>query len=219
MITHFGRSAVTAVNAVNEWSEGMTVVAQCHRQPEATRPYEGAASWRYAVKVTQIEQIFLDEICLIVWQRAAMAKIDVRSMLGQPRRTMRVLHSRDLSSRAVSDALNIGLVCGLAADISVLCELFHTITDATEMGVRLECTDRQTCPKFHTDRVTLRLMTTYHGPATEWLDQGRVHQAVAGDVLLSKGESWAATGGACVHRSPAIRSGEWRMLVTLDAMG
>jgi hypothetical protein len=177
------------------------------------------SGWRRAVLVQEIEQLFLEEINLVVWQRALVLPPDVPALPDAPRRLMRVVEADDLSAAAVADALDLPGQSAFVADISGLCTLFHDITDASEIGIRLEVTDRQTCPKFHTDRVFLRMMTTYHGPGTEWLDQGEVRQAAAGEVLLAKGELWGGVSGACVHRSPPLQPGQWRVLVTLDAVG
>jgi hypothetical protein len=101
------------------------------------------------------------------------------------------------------------------------------------------------CPRFHFDRIPCRLVTTYHGKATEWLphrvvdrsklgngNQGQpddksglfhhkndIHRLKEGDVALLKGEKWQGNEGAgLVHRSPPVLSGEYRLLLTLDAM-
>lgn len=90
---------------------------------------------------------------------------------------------------------------------------------APRSALARDVTDRTTCPKFHVDRVTLRLMTTYRGPATEWLEGETVQQAQVHDVLFAKGESWPDL--ACdprIHRSPQPRAGQTRVLLTLDAL-
>jgi hypothetical protein len=62
-------------------------------------------------------------------------------------------------------------------------------------------------------------MTTYRGPATEWLAGDTVHQAQAHDVLFAKGETWPGLAcDPCLHRSPGLRPGETRVLLTLDAL-
>jgi hypothetical protein len=102
------------------------------------------------------------------------------------------------------------------------------------------------CPRFHFDRIPCRLITTYHGVATEWLphqvvdrsklgagNQGKsdeksglfesandICQLRKGDVGLLKGEFWHDNEGAgLVHRSPVQTDdslSQSRLLLTLD---
>ena len=87
------------------------------------------------------------------------------------------------------------------------------------------------CRKLHVDWVVLRLLSTYVGPGTEWLpdhavarehvgassccpadanraimrDSQALRRALAGEVLLMKGEAWPNNAGrGVVHRSPPI---------------
>lgn len=99
------------------------------------------------------------------------------------------------------------------------------------------------CPRFHSDRVLCRLITTYRGAATEWLHDGAVkrerlgtgsrslpdgrsglyrratdvQRLDEGDVALLKGDAWEGNeGGGLIHRSPDARPGGARLLLTLD---
>ena len=91
------------------------------------------------------------------------------------------------------------------------------------------------CPRFHVDHVPLRLISTYAGVASEWLEVGgmdrrrlgeaqaeprdgeRIQRLEAGWVALAKGEKWSGNEGAgLIHRSPTPPPGERRLLLTLD---
>lgn len=118
------------------------------------------------------------------------------------------------------------------ADVAWLVQAFGCLLDARLVGVRL--LDKAMCPRFHVDRVPLRLVTTYAGPATEWVGEGAMSRARlgdpaaeprealvralrAGDVALLKGERWEGNEhGALIHRSPATSAGCRRLLLTLD---
>jgi len=103
--------------------------------------------------------------------------------------------------------------------------------------------DRAMCPKFHVDRVPCRLITTYSGVGTEWLDNdsvdrlklgsnglglsdeesgvvrqfGQIERLEAGGLALLKGESWEGNEGhGIVHRSPQVAPNEDRLIMTLD---
>lgn len=135
------------------------------------------------------------------------------------------------------------LVVPLSEDIAQLVDMFCYLFDSDRAGLRLTALDTAMCPKFHVDRVSCRLVTTYHGAATEWLphnvidrsklghgSEGKpdetsglianfedIQQLSFGDVALLKGELWDGNDSAgLVHRSPALTIGEQRLLLTLD---
>lgn len=99
------------------------------------------------------------------------------------------------------------------------------------------------CPKFLVDRIPCRLVTTYHGAATEWLpnevvDRSKlghgsdgkpdhesglfgssddIKQLAIGDVALLKGDFWQGNEGKClVHRSPGGVKDSRRLFLTMD---
>ncbi|GHF00655.1 DUF1826 domain-containing protein [Thalassotalea profundi] len=131
----------------------------------------------------------------------------------------------------------------LREDIALLVDMFCYLFELKEAGLRLTILERAMCPSFHFDRIPCRLVTTYKGVATQWLNndvidrsklgagnQGKtdeksglfnslndINQLGEGDVALLKGEHWYENEGAgLVHRSPALAKGERRLLLTLD---
>jgi len=131
----------------------------------------------------------------------------------------------------------------LSDDIALLVDMFCCLFDLKQAGLRLTILDRAMCPRFHFDRIPCRLVTTYQGIATQWLNhavvdrsklgsgnQGKsdeqsglfnnledINHLSEGDVALLKGENWDETEGAgLVHRSPPVSAGERRLLLTLD---
>lgn len=109
----------------------------------------------------------------------------------------------------------------LLADIDRLVELYVDLMGCPAVGLRLEVLGRAMCPRFHVDRVGLRMLVTYRGPATEWLDEdGAIGRAMPFDLVLLKGSLWPGneTRGA-IHRSPAVPDGQApRVLLALDAI-
>lgn len=130
-------------------------------------------------------------------------------------------------------------------DLALLCDVFGTLFDLPRVGFRLARLNQAMCPRFHVDRVPCRLVTTYVGPGTEWLGETAVDRRslglgnrgqpddrsgvirrpqgvshlMAGDVALLKGEAWAGNEGhGAEHRSPAVPSGQERLVLTLDFM-
>ena len=121
------------------------------------------------------------------------------------------------------------------ADVCWLVSAYACLLGAKRVGLRLRALDKAMCPRFHVDHVPARLVTTYAGPGSEWVEEGvmdRQHlgndqaegpdrtfiqQMSAGDVALLKGEKWQGNQGAgLIHRSPALKTGERRLILTLD---
>ncbi|WP_430459548.1 DUF1826 domain-containing protein [Thalassolituus sp. LLYu03] len=116
-----------------------------------------------------------------------------------------------------------------------LCEAFSTLFDSKNVALRIVRLQSAMCPKFHVDRIPVRLICTFAGPATQWLTDdncdrsqlgGRgdacrdwqfIRQLTAGDVALMKGDGWEGNEGCgLVHRSPDVKDGERRLVLTLD---
>ena len=131
----------------------------------------------------------------------------------------------------------------LCKDIALLVEMFCCLFDLKRAGLRLKIVDKPMCPRFHVDKIPCRLVTTYQGIATQWLNHSdvdrsklgtgnlgkpdeesglfkslnNINQLNQGDVALLKGEYWDENEGAgLVHRSPPVAANEQRLLLTLD---
>lgn len=124
---------------------------------------------------------------------------------------------------------------GLIADVSWLVSAYACLLGAKRIGLRLRALDKAMCPRFHVDHVSVRLITTYAGIGSQWLEEGvmerrrlgqpeaeptrasLIRQFNAGEVALLKGEKWQGNEGAgLIHRSPALAAGERRLILTLD---
>ena len=131
----------------------------------------------------------------------------------------------------------------LCRDVAYLVDMFCYLFALEQIGLRMTVLDRAMCPKFHVDRVPCRLITTYSGVGTEWLDNdsvdrlklgsnslglsdeesgvvrqlGQIERLEPGDLGLLKGESWEGNeGNGIVHRSPQVAPNEDRLIMTLD---
>jgi hypothetical protein len=131
----------------------------------------------------------------------------------------------------------------LSDNIAELVDMFCCLFDLKSAALRFVTLENTMCPRFHVDRVPCRLITTYLGSSTQWLphhaaDRSKlgagnnglpdelsgiyqrvedIQQLTNGDVALLKGELWEGNeNSGIVHRSPALKAGEKRLLLTLD---
>ena len=115
-------------------------------------------------------------------------------------------------------------------DIEQLVRTYARIAKTRLVDVRLERINHNACWKFHRDFVRTRLLTTYRGPATEWVHpqhatlamreqkdfKGPTEELARFDVAIFKGSS-AGSGDGIVHRSPPIEgTGCSRLLLVLN---
>ena len=125
-------------------------------------------------------------------------------------------------------------------DVHLLSDMMCCIFDCKSVGLRLITLDHAMCPKFHTDKISGRLICTYMGEGTQWLPnaaeddfeslnlpkthsqmEGKhsIFSAKQGDVLLLKGDAWPKNEGkGAIHRSPSNSLIQKRVLLTLDPM-
>lgn len=122
---------------------------------------------------------------------------------------------------------------GFIADVSWLVSAFACLLGAKRIGLRLRLLDKAMCPRFHVDHVPVRLITTYAGIGSQWLREGvmdrrtlsqpdaepneRIEQIDCGEVALLKGTKWHGNEShGLIHRSPALKADERRLILTLD---
>ena len=121
---------------------------------------------------------------------------------------------------------------GFIADVAWLISAFACLLGARRIGVRVRTLDKAMCPRFHVDHVPVRLITTYAGVGSQWLEEGMIdrqllgnpqaepgqyQQMLGGEVALLKGTKWHGNEGhGLIHRSPALQADERRLILTLD---
>lgn len=108
----------------------------------------------------------------------------------------------------------------MASDLRMLADMLMALTDASAIGLRVEAMKSAMCPKFHTDQVGIRLLCTYQGPGTEWIEDDDVHSVPTFAVALLKGSRWPGNqANGALHRSVAPASdASPRILVAADAI-
>lgn len=118
----------------------------------------------------------------------------------------------------------------LIDDIAGLAGRFAMLAGCSDVDVRLEALDHDSCWRFHRDHVGLRLNATYRGPGTQFVPAGREAAALRSqrryrgaleqlqrfDAGLFKGVRRAGAR-AVVHRSPPIKhTGLTRLFLCLN---
>lgn len=194
-----------------------------------------------------LAEIYEPDINLAIWQAGLSSAVrDYAQALSRktPAPNLKITGCTadiidELSTRLPQDSRRQHLL----EHVRRCCEMFTDLFDAKDLGLRFETLDRAMCPRFHVDNLPVRLITTLHGVATEWLpefavdrqwlgrrganqpdqtsglirDINAVAHMHAGDVALMKGESWEGNQGrGLVHRSPQPGPGASRLVLTLD---
>lgn len=193
-----------------------------------------------------LTDIYNEETNIVIWQRelSKTLKNSVDELLKTNstfKTSMTVTPQNVLSS--ITQSLGDKPQHELTENIAELVDMFCCLFELKRVGLRLTVLDRPMCPKFHVDRIPCRLVTTFQGVSSQWLphevvnrqklgfgangkadnesgiykNQEDIQQLNCGDVALLKGEYWEGNENAgLVHRSPALPTGERRLLLTLD---
>ncbi|MGY2191076.1 DUF1826 domain-containing protein [Pseudomonas pergaminensis] len=189
-----------------------------------------------------LSDILEDGVNLAVWQRQLPLHIAefgaLLVALNEPLADSMVVELND--EDAVPNLQGLASSCrdlegyeGFIADVSWLVSAFACLLGAKRIGVRLRLLDKAMCPRFHVDHVPVRLITTFAGVGSQWLREGvmdrrrlsqpdaepsdKIEQFHCGEVALLKGTKWQGNEGyGLIHRSPALKADERRLILTLD---
>ncbi|MEE4316534.1 MAG: DUF1826 domain-containing protein [Erythrobacter sp.] len=187
---------------------------------------------RIATSPDVLGRIGEDECNLAIWQRPAFA--DLAPLVAGTPDDLRF----DCGLAGLPGLLRSGLVDHgfgggnslhkeLVTDATLLATLFCKALGLERFELRLEVVRTDSCRKFHADYVSARLITTYVGEGTDWLDGADAARVAAGeepqrinrmhpfDVGLFKGK--LASDHPAIHRSPPIAgTGAARLLMVLN---
>ncbi|SBS34806.1 hypothetical protein MAQ5080_02980 [Marinomonas aquimarina] len=201
----------------------------------------------FSEELSGLAGIYQDDVNLMVWQRDLESDTE-QAVAALLQAGQNFSLNQIVTPENVTQSLELGLPAtegreALIRDIALLVDAYCCLFDLDTTGLRLTQVDRAMCPRFHVDQVPCRLITTYQGPATQWLEEqhlnrqklGRgsngqpdsssglikadadIQQISVGDVALLKGERWEGNEGCgIVHRSPGVENGQYRLLLTLD---
>ncbi|MDO6566929.1 DUF1826 domain-containing protein [Alteromonas sp. 1_MG-2023] len=197
-----------------------------------------------------LTDIYKDECNIAIWQRRLNDDFLI-SLTQYVQTGGKITAARQLSSDSAEAYIRTlvddqPFAPQLHAYIAELVDMFICLFEAKTVGFRLSTLDKAMCPRFHVDRVPCRLVTTFLGSGSQWLehdnsDRNKLgHKSGAtsnaesglystaqdiqtlntGDVAILKGELWHGNENAgIVHRSPPVSSSQPRIVMTLDLVG
>lgn len=187
-----------------------------------------------------LTEIFRDEVNLAVWKRAlrpgvARFAAKLTGCAGQMERFICLSEGDSAALVLPGWALEMDGAEAWVADADQLIGMYRCLFEPETVGLRLHVLKGTMCPRFHVDRVPVRLLCTYQGVGTEWLQEERVtrpdkpgplpdqpvadsnvNRLATGAIGLLKGEAWEGNEGrGLVHRSPAPGDSP-RLVLALD---
>jgi len=198
--------------------------------PELTWPEHAARS----ADPDALSAILMPGINLAIWERKVAPEVpDVKTLA----------EINDISLTAEADQVGAAMIVALkeagypaevigplTADIAAHANRLAQLLVCDTLAIRLEVIETDACRRFHADYVSVRLILTYVGPGTQWLDNVAairlrngaavetldVRNVSAGQIALFKGRKWSPDG-AIVHRSPPIAdTGQRRLVLVID---
>ena len=194
-----------------------------------------------------LSKINNDNINIAIWQRkldAALEQAAEEILRENPDLNISMVpQPHDVRDLLLSDLGSAPKTLSLIEDISFIVGMFCGLFDLKRAWVRLDAINKPMCPRFHADKLKCRMVTTYKGPATQWIPHHLINRTMlghgnnglpdeesgifekstdieqldTGHVALLKGESWDGNQGAgLIHRSPHSKHDYSRLYMTID---
>jgi len=212
--------------------------------PRAVPPRVGS-SVRAVDDVAGLSAVFEDGVNVVALSRKVGVTILDEAQVALARPSFRLLTSIAPSEGPAALGDQMACLPQLAAEIHFWTEVLAELTGCELVGVRLARLEAAMCPRFHVDKVTVRVVSTFAGSGTEYIPEeevdrrwlghaalgandevsgllrpgARIRQAEAGDLVFLKGEAWPENAGrGAVHRSPWASSTRPRLVMTLDPL-
>jgi len=199
-------------------------------------PNHSTESWRRVSAIAELAEIFDPTMQVCSWQRTIDRNLSfylnevAGNSIPQIREVLKSGDRAQLADLPAGEGREL-----LRDDVALLTEILCELVDCPNVGLRYASVENAMCPRWHIDRVPVRMLCTYLEPGTEWLENqdvdkrrlsdpeivdGACQHAASGEVVLLKGALWQGNAGfGAIHRSPAIAPGEQqRMLLTLDPL-
>ena len=222
--------------SVEQVEEGVALLDSTHKLTKATvRLNEGIVTCK---SIEDLSDIKKPEVDLVIWKRELPRHFHswLEELKPSELPNFRILvEPTDLRPTVQAYFEGCGMPAGnnrdiLLDDLDNLVSQFAGIAQCDLVDVRLERVQHNACWKFHRDFVEKRLLTTYLGPNTQWVQpqyaesallqqnrfKGPIEDLAVDDVAIFKGSN-IKPGNGIVHRSPPIEgTGLTRLLLCLN---
>jgi hypothetical protein len=176
---------------------------------------------------------------IVVWQRPLPADLAAAAaaLLAHAPFVACAEDAPEAALATLATKLPAPLPAALEAELRLLADGFAELTGRAALRIRLEALVGPGCHRWHADAVGLRLLCTYAGPGTEWLDlpggarlARRIDPAALpvmpkhlrpGEAAVLKGEAFPGNANnGCIHRSPPnAKDAPPRLILCLDEPG
>jgi len=188
--------------------------------PRTQQPKQEIAIARSPSEVAQ--RLSSSDSDIVIMQRSL--SLDIAEHVRHARMTERHVKLACNSAKEVVEEqlkqmgiVHTDLLSDMVGSISFFAQLFKQ----SQLDLRLELTNQQSCPKFHFDNVYVRMLITYFGPTTEYIDQSKpdeIQRAPLYSLVFLKGQKHPGYKRRVLHRSPSVSVGEKRlcMIVNFD---
>lgn len=172
-----------------------------------TRP--PASHFREGADPEVLREIAREDINLALWRREILpgwrdafeailrARDPLALDLKTPGEAVLFAELRRLLGPGAASSLQL-----LADDMAELVRIFLDLSGKRHCRLRLTRIEDDGCALFHADTLALRLLCTYHGEGTQWLEDSNVRRGELG----AQGRSIPAANAAIVIDPAAIRS-------------
>lgn len=194
-----------------------------------------------AESLMDLTKIYDDQISLAVLKLKQCDKIEAFArILAQEEFKYKSIVSADDFEGGVDSLPNIPGHIEAKKRIAELVEVFSTLFELNEVGLRLSGSLFPMCPKFHVDHIPCRLVYPLYGLGSDWYshnlyftnvshgattlkkwihraqeDEGSfICQTPEGAAVFMKGTGWSEESLPVIHRSPRHNSA--RLVLTLD---
>lgn len=156
-----------------------------------------------------LREIARSEVNLAIWQRAVpsawqgpleailQAREPLALDLGTPDEAALFSELRRFLRPSADWSLRL-----LADDMAKLARVFSDLSGKRHCRLRLTRVEDDGCALFHADTLALRLVCTYHGAGTQWLENSNVRR----EELGAQGRTIPAANAAIVIDPSGIRS-------------
>jgi len=199
--------------------------------------------------IADLAEIYRPEINLCVVERSISSEMEtfVTHLLSSTR-AINVIETINVQSfnthTLLPQHLHLQGYEAFCADIAQVIDIFSHLFELESIGLRLGMLDKAMCPRFHVDHVPCRLVCTYGGIGTQWLEDAYVDRSKLGSrsgglsdelsglildadaistmpnyaIGLLKGSRREGNElNGAVHRSPSLNAtSPRRLLLTLD---